>query len=68
LLHRPLPRTRTPDFPELLKRIPDAYMSRLSTMVIPSKSLRLALGVICSPILARFMDARSAAVERGKDS
>ena len=43
-------------------------MSRLSTMVIPSKSLRLALGVICSPILARFMDARSAAVERGKDS
>jgi len=39
-------------------------MSRPSTMVIPSKSLRLALGVICSPILAGFMEARSAATER----
>jgi len=52
------------DFPDLLRRIPDAYMSRPSTMVVPSKSLRLALGVICSPILARFMEARSAATER----
>jgi len=46
------------DFPGLLKRIPDAYMSRPTTMVIPSKSLRLALDVICSPILAGFMALR----------
>jgi phosphoribulokinase len=42
----------------LLERIPDATMSRPTTMVIPSNSLRLALGVICGPILAGFMDAR----------
>jgi phosphoribulokinase len=56
------------DFPDLLKRIPDAHMSRPTTMLIPSKSLRLALGVICGPILARLMGARSAALERGKDN
>jgi phosphoribulokinase len=39
-------------------------MSRPTTMLIPSKSLRLALGVICGPILARFMDARGVATER----
>jgi hypothetical protein len=27
-------------------------------MVIPSNSLRLALGVICGPILARFMELK----------
>lgn len=49
------------DFPDLLKRIPDACMSRPTTMVVPSRSLRLALGVICGPILAGFMEARSKA-------
>lgn len=49
------------DFPDMLRRIPDAFMSRPGTLVIPSKSLRLALGVICGPILAGFMDARGAA-------
>jgi phosphoribulokinase len=49
------------DFPDLLERIPDAYMSRPTTMVVPNNNLRLALGVICSPILARFMETRSAA-------
>ena len=56
------------DFIDLLKRIPDAHMSRPTTMLVPSKSLRLALGVICGPILARLMGARSAALERGKDN
>ncbi len=46
------------DFPGMLKLIPDAYMSRPTTMVVPSRSLRLALSVICSPILAGFMKAR----------
>ncbi len=49
------------DFPKMLKLIPDAYMSRRTTMVVPSRSLRLALSVICSPILAGFMDASSKA-------
>ena len=47
------------DFPELLRRIPGAYMSRPTTMVVPNNDLRLALGMICGPILARFMEARS---------
>ncbi len=47
------------DFPDMLKRIPGAYMSRPSTMVIPCGELRLALEVICAPILAEFMEARS---------
>jgi phosphoribulokinase len=46
------------DFPTLLSRIPGAYMSRPTTMVIPCGKLRLALEVICAPILAEFMDAR----------
>ena len=46
------------DFPDLLIRIPGARMSRQTTMVIPSGSLRLALEVICGPMLAQLMDAR----------
>jgi phosphoribulokinase len=37
-------------------------MSRPTTMVIPSGKLRLALEVICAPILAEFMDARREAL------
>lgn len=47
------------DFPNLLERIPNAYMSRPTTMVVPSRSLRLALGVICGPILTRFMESKA---------
>lgn len=49
------------DFRALLKRIPDAYMSRPTTMVVSSNNLRLALAAICSPILAGFMEARGTA-------
>jgi phosphoribulokinase len=46
------------DFPSMLSRIPGSHMSRPSTMVIPGGELRLALEVICVPILAEFMDMR----------
>ncbi|MDD5388273.1 MAG: phosphoribulokinase [Gallionellaceae bacterium] len=49
------------DFPAMLTRIPGAHMSRPTTMVIPCGMLRQALEVICSPILAEFMEAREAA-------
>lgn len=49
------------DFPDMLRRIPGARMSRPSTMVIPCGELRLALEVICAPILAEFLDARATA-------
>lgn len=49
------------DFPDLLMRIPGAHMSRPTTMAIPASKLRLALEVICGPILAQFMESRSMA-------
>jgi len=49
------------DFPAMLKRIPGSRMSRPTTMVIPCGELRMALEVICSPILAEFIEARAAA-------
>ncbi len=48
------------DFPTMLKSIPGAHMSRPSTLVIPCGKLRLALEVICAPILAEFMAGREA--------
>ena len=48
------------DFPAMLKSIPGAHMSRPSTLVIPCGKLRLALEVICAPILAEFMAGREA--------
>lgn len=48
------------DFPNMLKRIPGARMTRPTTMVIPGGELRLALEVICAPILAEFMEQRAA--------
>ena len=54
------------DFPDLLERIPDAYLSRRTTMVIPGNRLRLALDAICGPILAGLMEARSAASGQGE--
>jgi phosphoribulokinase len=46
------------DFPDMLKRIPGARMTRPTTLVIPCGELRMALEVICAPILAEFMEAR----------
>ena len=53
------------DFPGMLKRIPGSRMSRPSTLVIPCGELRMALEVICAPILAEFMDARPEALVTG---
>lgn len=46
------------DFMDMLKRIPGSSMTRPSTLVIPGGKLRLALEVICAPILAGFMERR----------
>lgn len=53
---------RRHDFPDLLRRIPGSYMSRPSTMVVPGGELKLALEVICTPILQEMMEARRAAL------
>jgi phosphoribulokinase len=53
---------RRHDFPDLMRRIPGAYMARPSTMVVPGGELKLALEVICTPILGEMMEARQAAL------
>ena len=43
-----------------MRRIPGSYMSRPSTMVVPGGELKLALEVICAPMLREMMDGRRA--------
>ncbi len=50
------------DFPDLLRRIPGSRMSRASTMIAPGGELKLALEVICAPILQDMMEQRAAAL------
>jgi len=44
------------NFPLLLKRIPESFMSRSNTMVIPGGEMRHALDVICAPMIEQFRD------------
>ncbi|NWG87106.1 MAG: phosphoribulokinase [Hydrogenophilaceae bacterium] len=46
------------DFPELLRRIPGARMTRASTLLAPGGKLRHALEACCSPILWEMMEKR----------
>jgi len=47
------------DFPQLLERIEDAFMSRSNTMVIKGGQLQLALDVICSPIIESLLGRKA---------
>ena len=42
------------DFPLLLKSLPESFMSRSNTMVIPGGEMRHALDVICAPMIEEF--------------
>ncbi len=53
------------NFPDLLRRIPGARMTRHKTMLLPGGKLKLALSVICGPILEEMMDKRRAALASG---
>ncbi|MBI1422129.1 MAG: phosphoribulokinase [Gammaproteobacteria bacterium] len=44
------------NFPLFLKRIPEAFMSRSNTLVIPGGEMRHALDVICAPMIEKFRD------------
>jgi phosphoribulokinase len=48
------------NFPLLLKRIPDSFMSRSNTIVIPGGEMRHALDVICAPMIDEFMHNKPA--------
>ncbi len=53
------------DFPDLLKRIHKARMTRPTTMLVPGGKLKLALEVICAPILQQMMERRRKSLEEG---
>jgi phosphoribulokinase len=46
------------DFPNLLKRIHDSYMSRPNTMVIPGGKMSLAMEIICTPLIHEMLEKR----------
>ncbi|HEX8978785.1 MAG TPA: phosphoribulokinase [Parasulfuritortus sp.] len=50
------------DFPNLLSKLPGSRMTRHSTLVVPGGELRLALSVICGPILEAMMEKRQTAL------
>lgn len=46
------------DFPELLKKIDGAQMTRRNTMLVPGGKMTLAIEIICTPIIAEMISAR----------
>jgi len=46
------------DFPNLLRRIHDSYMSRPNTMVIPGGKMLLAMEIICTPLVHELIEKR----------
>ena len=46
------------DFPNLLRRIKDSYMSRPNTMVIPGGKMLLAMEIICTPLVHELIEKR----------
>lgn len=51
------------DFVDIMERIPGARMTRTSTLLVPGGKLRLALSVICGPILDEMMERRQQAMK-----
>lgn len=47
------------DFPQLLKKIDGAFMSRPNSMVISGSQLKLALDVICTPLIQELVVKQS---------
>ncbi|MHB8534780.1 MAG: phosphoribulokinase [Sulfuricaulis sp.] len=46
------------DFPDLLRRIHDSYLSRPNTLVIPGGKMELAMEVICTPLIHELIEKR----------
>ncbi len=45
-------------FPSLLKQLPESFMSRPNTIVIPGGHLGLALEVVCTPLVHRLLERK----------
>ncbi len=48
------------NFPDIQRRIPESFMSRPNTMVVPGGKMRLALRVICTPLIREMMENKTA--------
>ncbi|MBA3590830.1 phosphoribulokinase [Methylibium sp.] len=48
------------DFPYLLSMIPDSFMSRANTIVVPGGRMDLAMQLILTPMILRLMEIRRA--------
>ena len=48
------------NFPDLQLRIDGCFMSRPNTMVVPGGKMRLALQVICTPLIEEMLEKKSA--------
>lgn len=46
------------DFPNLLRRIPGSFMSRLNSIVVPGGKMGLALEIICTPLIHELCDKK----------
>ncbi len=46
------------DFPDLLKKIDGAQMTRRNTMLVPGGKMTLAIEIICTPLIAEMIAAR----------
>lgn len=47
------------NFPDIQKRIPGSFMSRPNTLVVPGGKMRMALSVICTPLIREMMENKS---------
>ncbi len=48
------------DFPYLLSMIPDSFMSRRNTIVVPGGKMGFTMEIVLGPIIERMMDERGA--------
>ncbi len=46
------------NFPDLMSRIENSYMSRPNTMVIPGGKMHLALEIICTPLIHELLEKK----------
>jgi phosphoribulokinase len=51
------------DFPYLLSMIPDSFMSRANTIVVPGGRMDLAMQLILTPMILRLMEIRRAQLQ-----
>jgi phosphoribulokinase len=49
------------DFPDLLKRLPNSFMSRPNTIVVPGGEMVNAMDVICTPMVRELVEKKRSA-------